>query len=96
VTNVACDVVKQGSKIFKIKAYIKILCLSCFHELGFLSGGAFVYLQSGENATLAIYLATSQQDIDQFDLILLNIGALPTAVNKNWENKFVASLKNPF
>ena len=41
------------------------------------SGGAFVYLQSGENATLTMYLATSQQDIDHFDLIIRYIGTVP-------------------
>ena len=44
---------------------------------GYPSGGAFVNLQSGENATLTIYLATSRQDIDHFDIILRYIGTIP-------------------
>jgi hypothetical protein len=44
---------------------------------GYPSGGAFVYLQSGENATLTIYLATSQHDINHFDIIIRYIGVIP-------------------
>ena len=44
---------------------------------GYPSGGAFVYLQSGENATLTIYLATSRQDINHFDIIVRYIGVIP-------------------
>ena len=44
---------------------------------GYPSGGAFVNLQSGANATLTIYLATSQQDIDHFDLIIRYVGVIP-------------------
>ena len=46
---------------------------------GFPSGGAFVYLPSGENATLTIYLATSHQDINHFDIILRYVGTIPLA-----------------
>jgi hypothetical protein len=44
---------------------------------GYPSGGAFVYLQSGESATLTIYLAISQQDINHFDIILRYVGTIP-------------------
>ena len=44
---------------------------------GYPSGGAFVNLQSGENATLTIYLATSQQSISHFDLIIRYVGVIP-------------------
>ena len=42
---------------------------------GFSNGGANTFLNSGENATLTIYLATSRQDIDHFDIIATYIGA---------------------
>ena len=41
------------------------------------SGGAYAYLQSRENATLAIYLSTSRQYIDHYDIILRYVGTIP-------------------
>jgi hypothetical protein len=41
------------------------------------SGGAFVNLESGENATVTMYLATSRQDIDHFSIVLRYVGVVP-------------------
>ncbi len=40
-------------------------------------GGAYTSLASGENATVTIYLATSHQDIDHFEIILEYVGSVP-------------------
>ncbi len=42
---------------------------------GFTNGGANTFLNSGENTTLTIYLATSRQDIDHFNIAATYIGA---------------------
>jgi hypothetical protein len=44
---------------------------------GFNNGGAYASLQSGENATLSMYLATSQKDIDHFNIVLRYVGNIP-------------------
>jgi hypothetical protein len=59
---------KQGNKINAIDVT---------PPYGHPNGGAFVSLQSGENATVTIYLATSRQDIDNFYVNLRYVGNIP-------------------
>ena len=44
---------------------------------GLSNGGGYASLQSGQNATLTIYLATSRKDIDHFEIVLRYIGPSP-------------------
>lgn len=44
---------------------------------GFNNGGAYASLQSGQNATLTIYLATSHKDVDHFEIVLRYVGNIP-------------------
>jgi hypothetical protein len=44
---------------------------------GFWNGGAYASLQSGQNATLTIYLATSHKDVNHFEIVLRYVGNIP-------------------
>ena len=44
---------------------------------GLANGGAYASLDSGQNATVTMYFATSQKDIDHFEVVLRYVGPLP-------------------
>ena len=45
--------------------------------VGFANGGAYAPLNGGENATLTMYLATSNNDITSFQIVARYIGGEP-------------------
>jgi len=44
---------------------------------GLPNGGAYASIQSGQNATITIYMATSQKDIEHFGVVLRYVGNIP-------------------
>jgi len=46
-------------------------------EVGFVNGGAFASLNSGESATLTIYLATNNTNITSFQIVTRFISGIP-------------------
>ena len=46
-------------------------------QVGFVNGGAYAPLNSGENATLTIYLATNNMNITSFQIVTRYIGGIP-------------------
>jgi hypothetical protein len=44
---------------------------------GFWNGGAYASLGSGQNETLTMYFATSQKNVDHFEIVLRYVGSLP-------------------
>jgi hypothetical protein len=43
----------------------------------FPNAGASTYVNSGENATLSLYLATNQRDVTSFQIVPVSIGGVP-------------------
>jgi hypothetical protein len=44
---------------------------------GLANGGAYASLDTGQNATLTMYFATSQKNVDHFEIVLRYVGSLP-------------------